>query len=74
VRVRAAPGAPPWLCVQTPSNPGPLPNACPFAACRLGLEWAASSLLASLRLMRRCRVALVAFLSGSLGVLAEDGM
>lgn len=33
LRVQATPGAPPWLCVQTPSNPGPLPKASSFAAC-----------------------------------------
>ena len=56
LRVQATPGAPPWLCVQTPSNPGPLPKGSISAACQLGLDGAVCRSLAYERLMRRCKV------------------
>lgn len=74
LRVQATPGAPPWLCVQTPSNPGPLPKASSFAACSLGLDGAVSISLAYERLMRRCKCGAPCRSCGSLGLLAEDGM
>ena len=74
LRVQATPGAPPWLCVQTPSNPGPLPKASSFAACSLGLDGAVCCLLAYERLMRRCECGAYCRSCGSLGLLAEDGM
>lgn len=74
LRVQATPGAPPWLCVQTPSNPGPLPKASSFAACSLGLDGAVSISLACERLMRRCKCGALCRSCGSLGLLAEDGM
>ena len=74
LRVQATPGAQPWLCVQTPSNPGPLPKASSFAACSLGLDGAVSISLAYQRLMRRCKCGAPCRSCGSSGLLAEDGM
>ena len=74
LRVQATPGAPPWLCVQTPSNPGPLPKASSFAACSLGLDGAVCCSLAYQRLMRRCKCGAPCRSCGSSGLLAEDGM
>ena len=74
LRVQATPGVPPWLCMQTPSNPGPLPKGSISAACQLGLDGAVCRSLAYNRLMRRCKCGVYCRSCGSLGLLAEDGM